>query len=380
MNQNYIIRVAYNKTHNKNDNYMLMALGDTGSGKSYSALTISMMVDPGFTEDRVAFRGKKFMELVNKDLSPGSVIMFDECAVDVDAREWYSDTNKMINDTVETFRQDNLICIWTTPDMKGIDSQVRGKFDGVLLMVREGKGQYKKIVRDHIEGKNYYKYPSINGRKLEGATNRNQYYNMTIPDPRKIEKRFEKRGLVERYEERKDKFVAGVKSDGLDHFEEDDEKQFGTRELTGLVSHNPEVFQLHDEDISDTKLKKIANSLMKNQFPSIEYKKSDLEEALLFCRYNIEKAQGISSNPLEMEEIKEEREKSTDFPVEYLPAIKRLREDGNSYNLREIADRLGVKFHNMYQMYRSYKDYIDGDKKDEFWDMFEELKDEEVKA
>ncbi len=380
MNLNYIVRVAYQKTHNENNNYMLICLGDTGSSKSYSSISVSMMLDKNFNENRICFRGKEFMKLVNKDLPAGSVIMFDEAGVDVSSRDWYSEKNKLIKDTVETFRRDNLICVWTTPDMKGIDSQVRGKFDGVLLMVDKGKGQYKKIVTDHIEGKNYYKYPKVDGKKLEGNVKRNQFYNMIIPDPRDIEEKLGRTGLIERYEERKERFTEKVKSDGLDFFTEDETKEYGTKKLTGLVSHNPDVFKLHEEDkvwdgeMSDNKLVKIANSIMKNQFPNIEYQKSDLEETLLFCRYNLQKAQEISSNPIEMEDKREEREKSTSFPLEYLPAIKQLREDDNSYNLREIADRLGVKFHNMYQMYRKYKPYIEGDKKDQFWEKFNEIK------
>ncbi|MDS0257732.1 hypothetical protein ApAK_08680 [Thermoplasmatales archaeon AK] len=59
----------------KNRNVIALFVGDTGSGKSLSAIRLAERVDPSFGVDRVVFTVKDFLALVNSGLSPGSVIV-----------------------------------------------------------------------------------------------------------------------------------------------------------------------------------------------------------------------------------------------------------------------------------------------------------------
>ena len=48
----------------KNQNYMLLITGGTGSGKSYSAIEIALDMDKTFNIDRVVFTAIEFMNLL----------------------------------------------------------------------------------------------------------------------------------------------------------------------------------------------------------------------------------------------------------------------------------------------------------------------------
>jgi len=122
--------VSYIKQRiNKNKNFLGFISGQTGSGKSYSCLSIGEMIDPNFDIDRVVFSGQELMQLINsKKLKRGSCIMFDEMSIDMDNRNWNSTTNKMINYLMQTFRYRGFIMLMNSPFLDFIDSKTRKLF------------------------------------------------------------------------------------------------------------------------------------------------------------------------------------------------------------------------------------------------------------
>jgi len=72
--------------------------GQTGSGKSWSALSIAEMLDPDFHMRQVIFKGTELLALINSNkLKRGSVIIWDEAGIDLSNRAWMSATNKLLN-------------------------------------------------------------------------------------------------------------------------------------------------------------------------------------------------------------------------------------------------------------------------------------------
>lgn len=120
-------RVALNK------NFMCCLLGQTGSGKSYSALSLGEHIDKTFNIDNVVFTPEEFITLLNENkLHAGSVIVYDEIGCTQNARDWFSQTNKMLNNILATFRHLNLIVFFTVPAIIFVDRQARTLFHGII--------------------------------------------------------------------------------------------------------------------------------------------------------------------------------------------------------------------------------------------------------
>jgi len=68
-----IIDEVTRRIHRQNKNWLAIVCGETGGGKSYSALTIAEVIDPEFSIDRVVFSAEEFMALLNSgDCTPGT--------------------------------------------------------------------------------------------------------------------------------------------------------------------------------------------------------------------------------------------------------------------------------------------------------------------
>ena len=89
---NRFIKSIQNRLLRKNKNWLSIVCGDTGSGKSYSALTLANAISPrGITIKRnMVFNPIQFLEKINdkSKLQKGDVIIFDEAGVGMSAREW----------------------------------------------------------------------------------------------------------------------------------------------------------------------------------------------------------------------------------------------------------------------------------------------------
>src|SRR3990167_182964 len=113
----------------QNKNFLGFISGQTGSGKSWSTLSICEDVDPEFSIERVVFSGIELMQLINQpDLKRGSAIAFEECGVEMNSRNWASTTNKMLNYLVQSFRHRGLILIMNSPYMDFVDAATRKLF------------------------------------------------------------------------------------------------------------------------------------------------------------------------------------------------------------------------------------------------------------
>lgn len=119
--------VTYAKTRIKNNKNWLAAItGPTGSGKTYSGLALAELIDTDFNSDSIVFRPEEFIQLLNSGtLKKGSVILFDEAGVTLNAQQWHQSSNQMIQHVLQTFRHKNYIVIFTAPDFGFIDKASR---------------------------------------------------------------------------------------------------------------------------------------------------------------------------------------------------------------------------------------------------------------
>jgi len=110
----------------KNKNFLGFLSGPTGSGKSWTTLSICEQVDPNFKIDQVVFNGLELMNLINYgNLKKGSAICFEEVGVGLSSKSWQSTTNKMLNFLIQTFRHRNWVMIMNSPYMDFLDASTR---------------------------------------------------------------------------------------------------------------------------------------------------------------------------------------------------------------------------------------------------------------
>lgn len=109
----------------QNRNANLVFVGDTGSGKSYSSISLAEKIDPNFSADRIVFTTLDFLKLVNSNLPPGSVVIFDDAGLGIPAREWQATSAKIFGKLFQGFRYKNLVTMITVPNIAFIERQSR---------------------------------------------------------------------------------------------------------------------------------------------------------------------------------------------------------------------------------------------------------------
>lgn len=113
---------------NTNRNWLAIITGETGSGKSWTAVkmgeTLSQMTKQPFTDANIMFEAADLLDFIQKS-TPRSVAILDEAGVDLAAREFMSQRNRSMGKVFQVFRYKQLALIWTLPDLSMIDIQIR---------------------------------------------------------------------------------------------------------------------------------------------------------------------------------------------------------------------------------------------------------------
>lgn len=195
----YILRRIEN-----NKNFICCITGQTGSGKSYSALREGEVLDENFDIRNVCFAPEEFMDLVNgktKKLKRGSVIIFDEVQITMSALDFQSLQARLINACLQTFRFMGFILIMTSPYFQFINKSARKLFHSRLETVSIDFDKKLCSLKPFLlqtnqeSGETYHKYLRV-WTKRTGAV------------PLKILKaQLPSKELREAYEEKRQKFA-----------------------------------------------------------------------------------------------------------------------------------------------------------------------------
>lgn len=129
------IKKIYSRVFKQNKNALIVVVGETGSGKSYSALSLmcgiflyrdGKLPDDDTIINHCKFKALEFMKEMNRsDLVRGDPWIWDEAGVDASNQEYNTIKNKMISWYAQTCRNQHQIVFFTLPTLGMITSQVR---------------------------------------------------------------------------------------------------------------------------------------------------------------------------------------------------------------------------------------------------------------
>lgn len=251
----------------QNKNWLAFICGETGSGKSYSALSLADMISPrGITIKRnVVFKPKQFLKKIQnrEDLEKGDVLIFDEAGVGISARDWWKIQNKMLSSVLQTFREMNIGVIFTVPAMRYIDVNAR------ILM-------HNYFETRSVDYKNKYAKLSIYNIQYNGKLDKIYYkHPVVLIDHKKIKCNFlwiplPREKLIKDYEKLKVDFNMELNDDALKQIEKVEQK-------------DKNIFDKFKED------KKIQRDIEKNYKPylSVRAGRKYMNRDLIIDKYHI---------------------------------------------------------------------------------------------
>jgi len=202
----------------ENQHFMGAIVGREGTGKSHSALRICETVDPSFTAADVFFNPQELLEAFDSDeYGAGDMIVLDEAGVGLGNRSWYDKEQILLNQTLQTVRDDNMGVLFTLPRLEELDSQTIGRLHAFIEMLEvnpeEGWANSKwkniSLTRDG-RAKTYKKYPRL---RFDGVKKRVTCFPITPPSE----------GLVDAYEQRKEAFKQDLYEEAIEAYNDDDD-------------------------------------------------------------------------------------------------------------------------------------------------------------
>jgi len=288
-----------------NQNFILLGVGSTGTGKSYNFMELARDLDPNFTTDRIVFHPENFIKVVKQHPPRGSVIMWDEVGVGLSSREWWTIQNKMIAYVLETFRRDNLILLMTTPNIGFIDKKVRALLHGFSETIDRTftGGQWGWIKYFHIfvnlrEARMMYRYPRIvdkHGRTRVLRGRSSLHGNIRISEPPDW--------LTKSYEEKKLVFTESLQEKALDILTRDTKStKLEVSDILDAISNDPAEYGLLDE-AGITHIVNKAFIKMSLNYPNTRIAKSHVDSVVRYVMHErgigTENSRTLGDNMLE---------------------------------------------------------------------------------
>lgn len=222
----------------RNEHFMGVIVGREGWGKSHSALTVAKAVDPSFTADDVFFQPQDLLKAFDSDqYRAGDVVVLDEAGVGMGSRTWYEKEQVLLNQTLQTVRDDNMGVLFTLPRLSELDSMARGRLHAFVEIVDIQRDEYalakwKRVKPLRGERSNIlYPYPEVR----DGGRMRRIERVRIDPPPSP---------LAEAYEQRKEAFKAELYENAIAAY--DDEEGGGDEQPPDKVAD-----QIIDTGVSD---------------------------------------------------------------------------------------------------------------------------------
>ena len=183
----------------------IVFVGETGSGKSYSAMSLAEKVDPNFSTDNVVFTIEQFMAKLNSRPPAGTVIVFDEAGLEISSKEWRDMQIIIFGKTAQSMRYRGIMVFYTVPRLPFIDSTTRQLIQLLLESTSERGAMKPFLIRpssDRNDNRPWYVYPKMTITDKDERTLTYEYRSVVFPMPPK--------SVYVPYEAKKDEYLTGV--------------------------------------------------------------------------------------------------------------------------------------------------------------------------
>lgn len=200
------------RTMRKNQNNLVSIIGKTGSGKTFSGMSIceimSKLDGVPFSIEHIVFSLRELMDLINSgNLKRGSKIVCDEFQVSISARDFQSEANKVFNYLLSTFRHRNLTLFFCTPFESLLDKNTRklfhARFETLSINKNNQTCRLKPRFLEYSDFKaDAYRKQLIVFYKHNGVNKTSKVFYWDIPRPSKE--------LEEQYEQKKLEFTNNL--------------------------------------------------------------------------------------------------------------------------------------------------------------------------
>lgn len=199
-------------------------------------MSLGEKLDSKMNIKRVAFSPLQFMKLLTEgDLKKGSVVIMEELGVLMNARNFQSVNNKLINSVMQSFRHRNIILLMNVPSKSFIDSATR-------------KLLHCTITTEHIDRKNNTVIckPILHQLNEETGKVYNKYLRVVtskgVVPIKRIRVSMPSKLLSEQYEQEKRKFTDNLNLKVLKELENIDNPQKEAKERPPLTVRQEEIF------------------------------------------------------------------------------------------------------------------------------------------
>mgnify|MGYP002761211339 FL=1 len=212
---NPLIQQVQRRLWKKNKNWLGIITGQTGSGKSWSALSMAEKIDPDFDTSKVVLEPENFLKNVaERTWGQGDVVIFDEAGAGMSAKAHMTKKNRIIDQVLQTFRRQNIAVIFTVPSKSNVDKSVRRLLHTYIetkgIDYKNNRNLLKWLEMDYNQktDKIYYKYPKR--KNSEGAIRKIKTVKMGKPSE----------DLIKQYESKRTKFQDRKNKEFYDEIKE----------------------------------------------------------------------------------------------------------------------------------------------------------------
>lgn len=257
--ENDIWKIYIQRRIERNQNVLIAITGQTGSGKSYSAIKIcelmSKQLGTEFSVDNICFEPTEFMQIINSDrLTKGSCLILDETGVAINSRKWQSKTNILIGYVTQTFRHKNYIVIFNVPDFSFIDSALRKMFH--IYIETNGIDYQEKICclkpfllqTNQRTGNLYYKYLRYKVPDKEVTTC--DGWDLSLPS----------KEIIKEYENKKTLYTKKLNEGVQKELEGIDNKANQDIETQPLTEIQQKIYDFKMQGMKQVEIQKILNT------------------------------------------------------------------------------------------------------------------------
>lgn len=235
-------REIWPRVHINHKNCMIIFVGETGGGKSYGALRLGEILDPNFeVNTQVSWNAYQFVKRANVEVDPGTVDVLEEAGVAAGNRKWWELDNDVLDQLLQTWREQRRVGIMTVPELDLIDQHLQRRFHYYIEMIRvnEQEGyslaKVQRIEKNQKTGKLYFKYPVL--KSGDGRVQQYRWLKFRTPTEKQRK----------RYEAEKKNFTRNLNQHLLNKMEEEyiEEEAFDAGALADrIIAEGREIYYL----------------------------------------------------------------------------------------------------------------------------------------